>query len=143
MAPGETGRPTINGKPAMHALEMWGSRDLAHFEAVAAAVDFQQEIGRERIGARGRRLAAYLRDRMRELNWAELLTPDLPEMSRSISAYRLTGYNGVDLGQELYGRYGITVPCDAAWLRVSTHYYNDFQELDRLVDGLKTLRPRA
>ena len=135
-------RPQINGRPALHGLEMWGTRDLAHFEAVGAAVDFQERIGRERIAARGRRIAGYLRERMRELDGVRLLTPATPEMSGSISSFELSGFDGVNVGKELYERHRITVPCNPTWMRVSTHYYNGFEEVDALLEGLKALRVR-
>ncbi|MSS70608.1 MAG: aminotransferase class V-fold PLP-dependent enzyme [Candidatus Latescibacteria bacterium] len=140
MEPGDDGRPQINGRSAMHGLEMWGTRDLAHFEAVGAAVDFQEGIGRERIAGRGRQLAGYLRERMREVDGVRLLTPTIPEMSGSLSAFELSGFDGVNVGKELYERCRITVPCNPTWMRVSTHYYNGFEEVDALVEGLKALR---
>ena len=134
----------INGRPAMWGLEACGTRDLACFAAVGAAVDHQTAIGKDRIASRGRQLAAYLRDRLSGSDWAQLLTPNVPEMSGSISAYHLKGFEELDL----YSRYRITAPTGKrdgglTWMRVSTHFYNGFDQIDRLVDALEECRGTA
>jgi isopenicillin-N epimerase len=136
---GDDGGLLINGRPAMWGLETCGTRDLACFAAVAAAVDHQDAIGKDRVALRGRRLAAYLRDRLSGFDWAQLLTPTVPEMSGSISSYHLKGFEGLDLHKS----YRITAPAgkrdgDLTWLRVSTHIYNGYDQIDRLVDVLDT-----
>ena len=141
---GDTGGLLINGRPAMWGLEACGTRDLACFAAVGAAVDHQTAIGKDRIASRGRQLAAYLRDRLSGSDWAQLLTPNVPEMSGSISAYHLKGFEELDL----YSRYRITAPTGKrdgglTWMRASTHFYNGFDQIDRLVDALEECRGTA
>lgn len=63
-------------------------------------------------------------------------------MSGSISSFELSGFDGVNVGRELYERFRITVPCNPTRMRVSTHYYNGFEEVDALMEGLKALRGR-
>ncbi len=139
----ENGRLQINNRPFMWGLENWGTRDLACFAAVAAAVNFQEEIGRQRIAHRGRQLAGYLRERMAQTEWAELLTPTAPDMSGSISAFHLSGFGDLNL----YDRYRITAPAardgDGHWLRVSTHICNGFDQIDCLLKALTELRAEA
>ena len=141
---GDSGGLLINGRPAMWGLETCGTRDLACFAAVGAAVEHQTAIGRDRIASRGRQLAAYLRDRLSGSDWAQLLTPDIAEMSGSISAYHLEGFGELDL----YKRCRITAPAGKRegglyWLRVSTHFYNGFDQVDRLVEVLNECRTPA
>jgi selenocysteine lyase/cysteine desulfurase len=80
-------------------------------------------------------------------DWAELRSPSHPEMTGSISTFRLTGWGEVELGKALFERYRITVP---TWregphqiVRVSTHIYNTFRQVDRLVEALRELREDA
>ena len=141
------GRPLINGKPYMWGIEQWGTVSLPEQVATGEAVRFQTDIGPERIAQRGRQLAGYLRRRMSEFDWAALLSPTHPEMTGSISTFRLSGFGEMKLQEALLQRYRITV---AAWrdglhqiVRVSTHIYNGFAQLDRLVEAMRQLRGGA
>ena len=133
---GTDGILRINDRPFMWGIENWGTRDQACFASVSAAVEFQEAVGKKRIRERGRQLAAYLRDRLAETGWAKLLTPSVPDLSGSISAFHLSGFEDLDL----YERYRITVPTakhdDVHWMRVSTHICNGFDQVDRLIDAL-------
>jgi isopenicillin-N epimerase len=138
------GRPLINGKPYMWGIEQWGTVSLPEQVATGEAVRFQTDIGLERIAQRGRQLAGYLRRRMSEFDWAELRSPTHPEMTGSISTFRLSGFGEMKLRETLLQRYRITVP---AWregphqvVRVSTHIYNSFSQVDRFVAVLRELR---
>jgi isopenicillin-N epimerase len=141
---GPAGRPAINDLPYMWGLENWGTMELACFAAVAEAVAFQERIGRERIAARDRRLAAYARERMAATGWAELATPRGEELSGAISSFLLRGFGDLDLRRVLYERYRISTPVvmrqDRQQQRVSTHICNGFDDVDRLVEALSELR---
>jgi len=138
------GRPLINGKPYMWGIEQWGTVSLPEQVATGEAVRFQTDIGLERIAQRGRQLAGYLRRRMAESDWAELRSPTHLEMTGSISTFRLSGFGEAKLREALLHRYRITAP---VWregphqvVRVSTHIYNSFSQVDRLVEALRELR---
>ena len=130
----------INDRPFMWGIENWGTRDQAAFAAVGAAVDFQERVGKRRILCRGRTLAAYLREGLNATGWARLLTPSMGDMSGSISAFHVTGFESLDL----YERYRITLPAEridgAHWIRVSTHICNGFDHVDRLIEALHEQR---
>ena len=137
---GGDGRLRINGLPYMWGIENWGTRDQAAFAAVGEAVDFQEQVGKHRILRRGRTLAAYLREGLAATGWARLLTPSRADMSGSISAFHVTGFENLDL----YKHYRITVPTEridrAHWIRVSTHICNGFDHVDRLIQALHEQR---
>ena len=137
---GADGILRINDRPFMWGIENWGTRDQACFVAVGAAVEFQEAVGKDRIRERGRQLAAYLRDRLAGTGWAKQLTPSVPDLSGSILAFHLSGFDALDL----YERYRITVPTaksgDVYWIRVSTHICNGFDQVDRLIDALREQR---
>ena len=137
---GADGILRINDRPFMWGIENWGTRDQACFAAVGAAVEFQEAVGKDRIRERGRQLAAYVRDRLAGTGWAKLLTPSVPDLSGSISAFHLSGFDALDL----YERYRITVPTaksgDVYWIRVSTHICNGFDQVDHLIDALREQR---
>ncbi len=141
------GRPLIKGEPYMWGIEEWGTCSTPEQIAMGEAVRLQEEIGPERIAARGRQLAAYLRRRMAEHEWALLISPSHPEMTGSISTFLLDGFGSTKLGEALFDRYGITVPAGPHGaghrMRVSTHIYNTFAQGDRLVEALEELRAEA
>ena len=140
----EIGRPLINDQPYMWGIEEWGTTSLPERVATGAAIGLQMDIGPERIAGRGRQLAGYLRRRLADRDWAELISPSHPEMTGSISTFRLAGLEDVELREALLDRYGITAavsrPDTHRTVRVSTHIYNTFAQVDRLVEALEELR---
>ncbi|MBT6904955.1 MAG: aminotransferase class V-fold PLP-dependent enzyme [Gemmatimonadetes bacterium] len=135
----------IKGQPFMWQLTSIGTRELSCFGAVAEAVVLQNEIGKEKIAARGRQLAAYLRQKMADTGWVDPLYSPHPELSNSLSTFCLKGFGEVNPGQALYERYKITTPIwgeaePGYTQRVSTHIYNHFADIDRMVEALAEIR---
>ena len=141
----DAGALCIKGQPFMWQLTTIGTREMSCFGAVAEAVALQNEIGKEQIAARGRQLAGYLRQRMAETGWVEPLSSPHPDLANSISTFRLKGFGAANPGQLLYDKYRITTP---VWgeaepgytQRVSTHIYNNFGEIDRMIAALDEIR---
>ena len=141
----DAGALCINGQPFMWQLTNIGTRDLSCFGAVAEAVARQNEIGKEQVAARGRQLAGYLRQRMAETGWVEPLSSPHPDLANSISTFRLKGFGATNPAQLLYDKYRITTPIwgeaePGYTQRVSTHIYNNFDEIDRMVTALAEIR---
>ena len=143
----DAGRAQINGRPYMWGIGEWGTFAIPEQIATGEAVRFQQELGPARIAARGRQLAGYLRERMAEHDWAELISPSHPEMTGSVSTFVLSGFGDMNLSQVLFDRFRITAAISQQGaphrMRVSTHIYNTFAELDHLVSALEQLRAQA
>ncbi len=141
----DAGALCINGQPFMWQLTSIGTREMSCFGAVAEAVALQNEIGKEQIAARGRQLAGYLRQRMAETGWVEPLSSPHPDLANSISTFRLKGFGATNPGQLLYDKYRITTPIwgeaePGYTQRVSTHIYNNFGEIDRMIAALDEIR---
>ena len=141
----DAGALCIKGQPFMWQLTTIGTREMSCFGAVAEAVALQNEIGKEQIAARGRQLAGYLRQRMAETGWVEPLSSPHPDLANSISTFRLKGFGATNPGQLLYDKYRITTPVwgeaePSYTQRVSTHIYNNFGEIDRMIAALDEIR---
>jgi isopenicillin-N epimerase len=135
-------RDEFGSTPRLRFLEFEGTRDPCPWLAVPAAIDFQQELGWQRIDARNRALAGYVRQQLAHLPPA---TPANPELCGFMTAFRLpASADAPTLRRALWERHRIELPIierpDGLLLRISTHFYNTEEEIDRLVQALRTLR---
>jgi selenocysteine lyase/cysteine desulfurase len=111
--------------------------------AVAPAIALQQEIGRERVAARIRELAWYLRMDLQRIEEVRVLTPPHPELWAGIVSVEIPGKDHGDLVASLAAQERIVarrvahsgggIDC----IRVSPHIYNDHSDLDRFVAALR------
>lgn len=113
-------------------------------DGAAKALEFYKEIGPEKIEKRGRGLAKYLQDHLLDFgNKIEMLTP-VEEISRGCQiGFRIksskpnpnndfvTQCGKKNIILRYVGENGIDN------VRVSTHYYNNFEEVDLLVSEVK------
>ena len=135
-----------------HAVYMagGGTRNTPLMVAHGDTMDFHDVIGRERVEARVLQLNRYLRDRLRPLATLIPVTPEDPELASAMVSYipvgksvaqiygqladwgisiKRTGYNSV-YGDNDLPRDGKQV------IRLSTHIFNDEEQIDRLVRAL-------
>jgi isopenicillin-N epimerase len=125
-------------------FEFEGTRDPCPWIAIASAIDFQTEIGFDRIRARIPELTTYVRRRLTGLAGLRLWTPAHPALHGALTAFRLpAGIDVQSLRQGLWERYRIEAPVverpDSLLLRISTHFYNTEAEVDRLAEALLEL----
>ena len=109
--------------------------------ATAAAVDFQNAIGRERIEGRVRQLASALRARLEAIPGVTIHTSAHPELGCGITGFAFAGFDRRDVVETLWRRHHIWVrhtDFDLNTVRVSTHYYNTEDQIDRLDEGCAT-----
>jgi isopenicillin-N epimerase len=141
-------RDEFGSTPRLRAFEFEGVRDPCPWLAVPAAIDFQENLGWERIRGRIAELTAYLRARLDGHAGLSLATPAHPDLHGAMTAFRLPpGVEANDLRQALWERYHIETPVierpDGLLIRVSTHWYNTEAEVDRLGEALETLLPHC
>jgi isopenicillin-N epimerase len=110
--------------------------------SVLPAIAFQQEVGTERVGARIRELAWYLRLELQRLKGIQVLTPAHPSLWAGIVSFSVPGMDGAALAQQLHERERIVVsfvqqPGGIELMRAGPHVYNDFGDLDRLSAALR------
>jgi isopenicillin-N epimerase len=130
--------------PRVRFLEFEGTRDVCPWLAMPTAIDFQAEIGFERIRARMFDLSQQVRKRLDGLAGLRLTTPENPELRGALTTFRLpTGLDPVALRRGLWERFRIEAPIierpDGLLIRASTHFYNTEEEVERLAQALLVL----
>lgn len=114
----------------------YGTRNSAAAVGLAAAMAFQEQIGRARIAARGRELAAIVRAGLERVPGVEILTPSRPELSASMVTFRHATVTHDALFGKLLKDHAIRArPVTEEKLnalRVSTHCFNSPAECEAL-----------
>lgn len=122
----------------------YGTRNAAPVVAFAAAVEWHEQVGRDRIARRGRELAARLRAGFESLPDIEVLTPRNEALSASILTFRSRRIRYDTLFSRLFGDHRLRCRpvseqhLDA--LRVSCHLFNTTEEIDRLIEAVDHLQ---
>jgi isopenicillin-N epimerase len=128
--------------------EWWGTRDMAAFLSVPAAIQFQQEHDWDEVRSACHQLAQYAQNEICDLMqmsplhsasevwFAQLTTAPLP-----------AEIDLVDLKARLYDEYKVEVPL-ISWnnhklIRVSIQGYNTKKDVDRLLVALNSLVRRV
>ena len=133
--------------PAPQRFEA-GTQRVSQVIALAAAVDYLQGIGMDRIAEHERQLGARLVHRLAALPHVRVLGPRDDPDRVGLASFDLDGVHAHDLGQFLDDR-GIAVRVGhhcaqplhrrlglVASTRASTYLYTTDDELDRLVEGV-------
>lgn len=130
--------------PRIRRLEFEGTRDPCPWLAVPLAISFQERLGWANIRARNAELATHVRRRLHDQLGLEIVTPANPPLSGFLTAFRLPAdIDPVGLRRGLWETSKIEIPVverpNGYLLRVSTHFYNTHEEIDRLSTALTGL----
>lgn len=126
--------------------EWQGTRDLAAFLSVPAAIEFQETYQWPLVRAACHNLASQTRQQLNQLTGFDALSPDSPEwFAQMFSAWLPEDIDVVSLKNQLYDEYGIEVPI-LAWnrkklIRVSIQGYNTKADCEALLQALSQLLP--
>jgi selenocysteine lyase/cysteine desulfurase len=119
--------------------------------ALADAFDFQLAVGTARIEQRMRSLASYLRGRAAEIPGVRLYTSNDARLSGAMTSLSIDGVPATRLREYLRQKYdiytaertrGVKYPADphgVEGIRISTHYYNTFEQVEKVLRGLREL----
>ncbi len=137
-------RDEFGSTPRLRLFEFEGTRDPCAWLTIPTAIDYQAELGWQRIRARIAELTRYVRRRLTGLAGLTPNTPDSPELSGAMVAFRLpSDVEASTLRPRLWEEFRIEVPIierpDRLLLRTSTHFYNTEAEVDRLAEALPKL----
>lgn len=123
--------------------------------ALEDALDFQLAIGQARIEQRVRDLGNYLRAEAAKIPHVVLYTSPDSRLAAGITSLTLDNVPSVRAREYLRQRYDVYTaarsrgerypsdPHGVSGFRVSTHYYNTYEEVDRVLAGLKALATGA
>jgi selenocysteine lyase/cysteine desulfurase len=106
------------------------------------AVEFMHTLGMEKVESRCRYLSDYLREKLLKFGDAvQILTPKEKESHAGILGFRLNGRSSHDFfNYARVNKYRIRFVPESGLnsLRVSTHIYNNEDEMDGFADVLKS-----
>jgi selenocysteine lyase/cysteine desulfurase len=121
-------------KPTARRFEE-GSHNLMSIRAFGTSLQVLLDAGAETVEARIRALTTQLMEGVRRKGY-ELATPEAWEMRAGIVSFHKPGTDPNAIYQELLREHKIVVAARRGFLRASPHFYNDEEEIDRLINAL-------
>jgi len=123
--------------------EMTGQNNLPSALGVGAAVALQSAIGKENIEARVRQLATRLRSGLKQIPEVRLWTSEDARFSAGLTAFSIADLPPASIVRAVRDRDHIVI----RWIeqagvkaaRVSTHFFNTLDEMDRLLRAVRYL----
>lgn len=134
-------RSRKTGEPASFVeRNQWqGTRDIAAFLSIPAAIEFQQQHNWDIERERCHFLAMRTRDRLCKLTGIPPIAPD--SFFSQMFAIKLPPCDVMALKERLYNEYHIELPGiiwnDEPFLRISVQAYNTEKDMDALVEALQ------
>ena len=129
-----------------------GTSAIAEAVGLGAAIDYLGEIGMEQVRAHERDLTAYALERLPEVEGITLYGPDSPDKRGGVVPFTIEGMHPHDIA-ELCDRHAVCVRAGhhcaqplmrclgvGATARASFHVYNVREDVDRLMDALRSAR---
>jgi len=133
--------PSMKGyAPSAHRF-CYGTQSSELYAGIESAVKFHETIGKKVIEARVKFLTEHLRNKLKEISTnIELVTPEEPASRAAVTAFRLKNMT-MQVFQELAGKENFTIRTvpenNVNCIRVSTHIYNQINEIDRFAELVK------
>jgi isopenicillin-N epimerase len=123
--------------------EWTGTRDIAAFLSVPAAIQFQRDHDWPRVRHECHEVVRYARQQISALTDLPPLTPDDEQWFAQMSALPLPPCDLDTLKRRLYDEYRIEIPVirwnDRCFVRISIQGYNTRADVDHLVAALQIL----
>lgn len=137
----------------------WESKSALKFEtlsqradaliiAMGEAIDFQNAIGRPRIEKRLKSLAAHFKQELARIPGARIHTSMDAYLSGGLTAFSIEGVEPSDIVEYVRQKHNIVIRTVGSrekgthGCRVSTHYYINHDEVERLLDGIRAVAAR-
>ncbi|MBI5477172.1 MAG: aminotransferase class V-fold PLP-dependent enzyme [Ignavibacteriales bacterium] len=118
----------------------FGTQNAAIYQGLGASIDFLYHIGMDNIVRRGKALSGYLQKELMKLDNVEMLTPTEDESRGFVTGFRLKNMPYDKFGEHA-GKKGFRIRLVAEnklnSVRVSTHIYNNFDEVNKFIEAVK------
>ena len=128
-------------------FETLGTRTFPTELAIGRALDFHNGIGSERKFKRLHQLKTYWTSEVSQTDGISITTPKSETHSGAIALVSMEGVKPSEIDQKLFKNYGIhTVAIEwenISGVRITPHVYTTFSDLDKLIEGLQTIRKEA
>ena len=132
-----------HGPYAGQRYERVGQKNVPSLFAIGAALDFQVTIGAENISQRVRELSARLRSGLRDIPAVRLWTADDPALTAGLTTFTTGDIAPAEFVKALQEKYQIVIRpikhAEVNAVRASTHFFNEPEEVDRLVSATRLL----
>lgn len=126
-------------------FETLGQRADPLFYALGEAMEFQKKIGKSRIARRISTLAAYLKRGLASIDKVRVHTNSDPYLSAGLTAFSIEGVERQAIVNYLLEKYNLVIRTigstsdNTAGVRVSTHIFVSFKDIDVLLEGVSRL----
>lgn len=119
----------------------FGTRNLADQIGFGKALDCWAEVGWEKVFSYIAGYTDRMKSSLRDVPGLTLHTPLPYEKSSGIVTFSLEGYTSAEILERLKERKVLVAPLelDGSMIRVSTHVFNNEDDLERLVAGLEAM----
>ena len=130
--------------PRLRFYEFEGTRDICPWLATPAAIAFQQALGFADIRFHNAGLVQYVRERFARIAELSLATPTHADLHGFLTAYRLPPHVQAPAWRSaLWERFRIEAPIverpEGLLIRVSTHFYNTEEEIEKIAAAVEAL----
>jgi len=123
-------------------FQQFGSTNVSILAGLKAAIDFWRTVGPQTIEGRIRQLHAYLKERVAALPGAVLHSSTGEEFTGGILAVDFPGRDRKKIQDGLYRKHRIRIRGTSdTRMRLSTHIYHSFADLDRFLHALRDYLP--
>jgi isopenicillin-N epimerase len=123
--------------------EWQGTRDLAPFLTVPAAIDFLEANDWEQVRRECHALVSETRQRLSDLTGAVPISPDSPDWYGQMATIPLPPCHVEEVKRRLYDEFRVEIPMiawnDRQYVRVSIQAYNTRADVDCLIEALRAV----
>jgi cysteine desulfurase/selenocysteine lyase len=116
-----------------------GTPHFPNIVALDAALRYISKIGIKHIEKRILSLTDYLIDNLQNMKLQILSPIEVRKYRSGIVLFKMKKKKPVDIVQELEKKNKIIVSARGKGIRVSTHFYNNEEDIDKLIVGLKSI----
>jgi isopenicillin-N epimerase len=133
----------LGGSPFLDEQQWTGTRDIAAYLAVPAAIRFCAEHRWDDVRVRCHALVRHARNAITAATGLAAICPDSAEWYAQMATVPLPRCDGPRLQADLYDKFRVEVPVmewgGRQYLRVSIQAYNTLEDVGRLIQGLREI----